>query len=196
MIAKDTVTELARNHRVQASTGFSRAAQYIASKSKEFGLEHVEIERFPADGQKTYHTLRSTPGWEAASGELWEVQPNKTKVADYDEMRVALADYSRSADVRATLVDVGAGTSAKDYDGKDVKGRIVLAGGGVADVHKLACDERGAAGILSYQQNQVTGWSGDYVDNVRWGHLSPYNADNKFAFMISLRRARQYQRAT
>ncbi len=193
LIAKDTVTELARYHRVQASTGFSRAAQYIASKSKEFGLEHVEIERFPADGQKTYHTLRSTPGWEATSGELWEVQPNKTKVADYDEMRVALADYSRSADVRATLVDVGAGTSAKDYDGKDVKGRIVLAGGGVADVHKLACDERGAAGILSYQQNQVTGWSGDYVDNVRWGHLSPYNADNKFAFMISLRRARQYR---
>ena len=193
LIAKDTVTELARHHRVQASTGFSRAANYIASKAKEFGLEQVEIERFPADGQKTYHTLRSTPGWEATSGELWEVQPNKTKVADYDEMRVALADYSQSADVRATLVDVGAGTSAKDYDGKDVKGRIVLAGGGVATVHKLACDERGAAGVLSYQQNQVTGWSGDYVDNVRWGHLSPYNAGNKFAFMISLRRARQYR---
>ena len=193
LIAKDTVTELARNHRVQASSGFSRAAEYIASKAKEYGLEQVEIERFPADGQKTYYTLRSTPGWEAASAQLWEVQPNKMKVADYDEMRVALADYSRSADVTATLVDVGAGASAKDYDGKDVKGRIVLAGGGVADVHKLACDERGAAGVLSYQQNQVTGWSGDYADNVRWGHLSPYNAENKFAFMISLRRARDYQ---
>jgi len=57
----------------------------------------------------------------------------------------------------------------------------------------MACDERGAAGVLSYQQNQVTGWSGDYVDNVRWGHLSPYNSDNKFAFMISLRKAREYQ---
>src|SRR6185503_20407554 len=95
LIAKDTVIELARNHRVQASIGFSHAAQYIASKAKEYGLEQVEIERFPADGQKTYYTLRSTPGWEAAGGELWE---NKTKVADYDEMRVALADYSRSAD--------------------------------------------------------------------------------------------------
>lgn len=190
LMAKDTVTELARNHRVQASAGYSRAAQYIASKAKEFGLERVAVEQFPADGQKTYYTLKSTPGWEATSGELWEEQPVKTKVADYNEMRVALADYSQSADVRATLVDVGAGTSAKDYDGKDVKGRIVLAGGGVAAAHKMACDERGAAGVLSYQQNQVTGWSGDYVDNVRWGHLSPYNADNKFAFMISLRRAR------
>ncbi len=193
LIAKDTVTELARNHRVQASSGFSRAAEYIASKAKEYGLEQVQVERFPADGQKTYYTLKSTPGWEAAGAELWETQPNKTKIADYDEMHVALADYSRSADVTAPLADVGAGASPSDYEGKDVKGRIVLAGGPVAAVHKLACDERGAAGILSYQQNQVTGWSGDYADNVRWGHLSPYNADNKFAFMISLRHAREYQ---
>ena len=193
VIAKDTVTELARHHRVQASSGFSQAAEYIASKAKEYGLEQVQIERFPADGQKTYYTLKSTPGWEAERAELWETEPRKTKIADLGEMRVALADYSRSADVTASLVDVGAGTSPKDYDGKEIKGRIVLAGGGVAAVHKLACDERGAAGVLSYQQNQVTGWSGDYVDNVRWGHLSPYNADNKFAFMISLRSAREYQ---
>ncbi|MEK6299380.1 MAG: DUF4910 domain-containing protein [Acidobacteriota bacterium] len=200
-IAKDTITELARFHRVQASSGFSRAAEFIAAKAKEYGLAQVQIERFPADGQKTYYTLKSTPGWEAERAELWElgrevgreVEPRKTKIADWEEMRVALADYSQTADVTAALVDVGTGVSPKDYEGKDVKGRIVLAGGNVASVHKLACDERGAAGVLSYQQNQVTGWSGDYVDNVRWGHLSPYNADNKFAFMISLRRAREYQ---
>jgi hypothetical protein len=192
-IAKDTVTELARYHRVQASSGFSHAAEYIASKAKEYGLEQVQVERFLADGQKTYYTLKSTPGWEAERGELWEVEPHKAKIADVDEMRVALADYSRSADVAAPLVDVGTGTSPKDYEGKEVKGKIVLAGGGVAAAHKMACDDRGAAGVLSYQQNQVTGWSGDYVDNVRWGHLSPYNPENKFAFMISLRRAREYQ---
>lgn len=192
-IAKDTVTELSRYHRVQASSGFSRAAEFIASKAKEYGLDQVHIERFPADGQRTYYTLKSTPGWEAERAELWEVEPRKARVADWEEMRVALADYSQSADVKAELVDVGAGVSAKDYEGKEVKGRIVLAGGNVATAHKLACDERGAAGVLSYQQNQVTGWSGDYVDNVRWGHLSPYNPDNKFAFMISLRRAREYQ---
>jgi aminopeptidase YwaD len=193
LIAKDTVTELARYHRVQASSGYSRAAEYIAAKAKDYGLEQVQIERFPADGEKTYYTLKSAPGWEAERGELWETAPNKTKIADWDEMRVALADYSQSAEARTTLVDIGSGTSAKDYEGKDVKGQIVLAGGGVAAVHKMACDERGAAGILSYQPNQTTGWSGDYADNVRWGHLSPYNPNNKFAFMISLRKAREYQ---
>ncbi len=192
-IAKDHVTELARHHRVQASSGFSAAAAYIAARAKEYGLEQVQVERFAADGEKTYHTLKSTPGWEAERGQLWEMEPRKTSIADYDEMRVALADYSQTADVTAQLIDVGAGTSAADYEGKDVKDKIVLAGGNVAAVHRLACDERGAAGILSYQQNQVTAWSGDYVDNVRWGHLSPYNAANKFAFMISLRQAREFR---
>ncbi|MFL6216270.1 MAG: DUF4910 domain-containing protein [Blastocatellia bacterium] len=193
LIAKDTVTELARDHRVQASSGYSRAAEFIAAKAREYGLEQVQVERFAADGKKTYYTLKSTPGWEATVAQLWETEPRRIKIADYDEMRVALADYSQSADVTTTLLDVGAGTSAKDYEGKEVKGRLVLAGGNVATAHKLACDERGAAGVLSYQQNQVTAWSGDYVDNVRWGHLSPYNADNRFAFMISLRRAHEYQ---
>ncbi|HZM89969.1 MAG TPA: hypothetical protein VFF31_25845, partial [Blastocatellia bacterium] len=153
VIAKDTVIELARSHRVQASSGYSNAAKYIAAKAKEYGLDQVQIERFPADGSTTYHTLKSATGWEVQSAELWETEPGKIKIADWEEMRVALADYSQSATATATLIDVGMGTSAKDYEGKEVMGRIVLAGGGVAAVHKLACDERGAAGILSYQQN-------------------------------------------
>ena len=193
LIAKDSVAELARYHRVQASSGFSLAAEFIASKARQYGLEQVTIEHFPADGEKTYYTLKSTPGWEAERAQIWETEPTRVKIADWDEMRVALADYSQTADVTAPLVDVGQGTSAADYDRKEVRGKIVLAGGGVAAVHKLACDEFGAAGILSYQQNQPTGWSGDFADNVRWGHLSPYNPSNKFAFMISLRRARQYR---
>src|SRR5215469_2979983 len=174
--AKDTVVDLGRWHRVQASAGYDKAAQYVAEKAKQYGLEQVQIERFPADGKKTYYTLKSSVGWDADSGKLWELSPDHRVLADYDEMPVALADYSQTADVTAELVDVGQGAEPADYKGFDVAGKIVLAGGPLAAVHKLACDERGAAGILSYQPNQVTGWSGDYADNVRWGHLSPYNA--------------------
>jgi hypothetical protein len=188
--AKDTIVELGRRHRVQASSGYDKAAEYIAEKARQYGLEQVQIERLPADGKKTYYTLKSSVGWEAQAGQLWEISPQHSKLADYDEMPVALADYSQTADVTADLIDVGLGASADDYKGVDPAGKIVLAGGPVAAVHKLACDERGAAGVLSYQPNQVTGWSGDYPDNVRWGHLSPYNPNNKVAFMISLRRAR------
>ena len=50
LIAKDTVAELARNHRVQASSGYAHAAEFIAAKAKEYGLEQVQIEHFAADG--------------------------------------------------------------------------------------------------------------------------------------------------
>lgn len=190
LIAKDTIIQLGRYHRVQASSGFEQAAQFVAERAKSYGLEDVHIERFPSDGRKTYYSLKSTPAWEAESGQLWETGPKPQKIADYGAMKVALADYSQSADVTAELVNVGQGDKESDYNGVDVKDKIVLAGGYLATVHKLACDERGAAGIVSFMPNQVTGWSGDYVDNVRWGHLDPYNAANKFAFMISLREAR------
>ena len=192
-LAKDTVIALGQFHRVHASPGYHEAAEYIANKAREYGLQDVHIESFPADGKTTYNTFRSYLGWEAESGVLTETSPRNEVIADYSKTRVALADYSNSADVQAELIDVGQGTSANDYSGKDVKGKIVLAGGSVAAAHHEAVEVRGAAGVLSYQPNQVTGWSGDYQDNVRWGHLSPYNTKNAFAFMISLRQARIYQ---
>src|SRR5262245_11799434 len=173
--AKQTIVDLGRFHRVHASPGFHEAAVYIAEKAHEYGLQEVSIESFPADGVTTYNTFRSYYGWEADAGVLTEVAPLQRVVADYSKMRVALADYSNDSDVTADLIDAGGGTSKEDYAGKDVRNRIVLAGGPVAAVHSEAVEKRGAAGILSYQQNQVTGWSGDYQDIVRWGHLSPYN---------------------
>ncbi|MEW6733266.1 MAG: DUF4910 domain-containing protein [Acidobacteriota bacterium] len=192
-LVKDSISELGRFHRVQASPGFHEAAVYIAEKARLYGLEDVKIEAYPADGTTVYNTFRSYQGWEAQLGLLTEISPRNYVIADYSKLHVALADYSNDADVTTQLIDVNTGLSEKDYLGKDVKGKIVLAGGNVAAVHKEAVEKRGAAGILSYQQNQVTGWSGDYPDNVRWGHLSPYNIKNRFAFMISLRQARTFQ---
>jgi len=192
-LAKDTIIALARFHRVHASPGFHLAAEHIAAKAREYGLEEVHIESFAADGQTTYNTFRSYLGWEPLSGLLIEMSPRPHVIGDYSKARTALADYSNSARVTTELIDVGPGTSAKDYEDKVVRGQIVLAGGDVATVHRQAVELRGAAGVLSYQPNQVTGWSGDYPDLVRWGHLSPYNEKNAFAFMISLRHAREFQ---
>jgi hypothetical protein len=143
-MAKDTVTMLGTMHRVQGSSGFHDAAVYMAGRAKEYGLENVEIETFPADGKTTYNTFKSYFGWEAESGILTEVSPGKDVVADYSKMRVALADYSNDSDVTAELIDVGPGTLETDYTRKEVKGKIVLARGNVAEVHKQAvnCERR------------------------------------------------------
>jgi aminopeptidase YwaD len=42
--------------------------------------------------------------------------------------------------------------------------------------------------------NQPSAWSGDDRDLVRWGHLSPYQLENRFAFMVSRRQAEQYRK--
>ena len=71
-----------------------------------------------------------------------------------------LAEDSESADVTAELVDVGEGTKESDYAGKDVKGKIVLVSASPGAVQDLAVGKFGAAGIVSYAQNQKNGLVG------------------------------------
>jgi hypothetical protein len=51
--------------------------------------------------------------------------------------------------VAAELVDVGAGTKPKDYEGKDVKGKFVLAAGRARTVHEQAVYKYGAIGVIT-----------------------------------------------
>ena len=189
--ALETVRELGRYHRVQGSPGYAAAAEHIRAKAAAAGLADAAIERLPADGKTRYAHFLSYLGWDPRSGVLEEVSPTPQTIASFDALPVALADYSQDADVTAELVDVGKGASARDYEGRDVRGRIVLADGDLPTVHRLACEERGAAGFLSDYPNQATPWSGEDEDQIRWGHLSPYQTANRFAFMLSKRQAKE-----
>lgn len=189
----ETVRELSRFHRVQGSPGFAAAAAHLEKRLRAAGLSTAKVERYPADGKTRYAHFRSYFGWAPVSARLEEVSPRPGRVTSFPELSVALADYSQDADVTATLVDVGRGTDPKDYAGRDVRGKIVLADGPLPTVHRLACLERGAAGFLSAFPNQTTAWSGDDRDLVRWGHLDAYETGNRFAFMVSKRQAADYR---
>jgi hypothetical protein len=187
--ALDAVRALGKFHRVQGSPGFRAAAEWLVGELIARGLGDARVEHLPADGKTSYAHFKSYLGWDAAEGRLEEIAPARRVLADFAREAVALADYSQDADVTAELVDVGAGAQATAYQGKDVRGKIVLADGPLAAVHRLAVEERGAAGIVSDFPNQHTAWSGLDPDLVRWGHLSPYQTANRFAFMISPRTA-------
>lgn len=60
-------------------------------------------------------------------------------------------------------------------------------------VAPLAVGRHGAAGIVSYAQNQRTAWWGDNDNLVRWGHLETFAPHKTFGFMVSLRQARGFQ---
>jgi aminopeptidase YwaD len=187
----DTIIALGRFHRVPATSGFNEGADYMLSKAKEYGLD-AHMEQFPADGKTTYNMFTSYLAWDVTSAVLSEVSPREELIGDYSKNPIALADYSNSADVTTELVDVETGTIAKDYAGKDVRGKIVLAGGSTDQVQRMAV-EHGAVGVLSYFGNQDTVWTGEYPNLVRWGHLPAFTNDNKFAFMISLGQSRDYR---
>ncbi len=187
--ALETVRELSRHHRVQGSPGLAAAAEHLRQKLLGAGLADAQVRRYPADGATKYAHFRGYYGWTADEGILEEVSPMPRVIAAFPRQPVALADYSQDADVTALLVDVGPGTEAADYEGKPIEGKIVLADGPLPRVHRLAVEERKAAGFLSAYPNQTTGWSGEDQDLVRWGHLTPYNLGNTFAFMVSKRQA-------
>ncbi len=191
--ALESVRELGRFHRVHGSPGFAAAAEWVRGQAQAAGLADAQVERFPADGETRYAHFRSYVGWDAGQARLDEISPRARTIARFPELPVALADYSQDADVSAELVDVGVGASAKDYEGHEVTGRIVLASGSLPLVHRLAVEQRGALGFLSDYPNQTTAWSGDDRDLVRWGHLSPYQTQNRFAFMLSKRQAGEFR---
>jgi aminopeptidase YwaD len=191
-IAERNLEGIARFHRQRGSQGFHSAAELVAERARAYGLSDVAILQFPADGKIFYGTQRSRPAWDAESAELWEMRVGRVtvKLASYEAEPVVLAEDSESADVTTDLVDVGEGTKESDYAGKDVKGKIVLASAQPGAVEDLAVGKYGAAGIVSYAQNQKTAWWGEDENLIRWGHLETFSPTNTFAFMVSLKTAR------
>jgi hypothetical protein len=192
--AKRNLVGIARFHRQRGSQGFHAAAELVAERLRAYGLSDAAILESPADGKIFYGTQRSRPAWDAEFAELWETKDSgAVKLASFEAEPVVLAEDSESADVTADLVDVGEGTKESDYAGKDVKGKIVLVSAQPGAVQDLAVGEFGAAGIVSYTQNQKTAWSGENQDAIRWGHLETFSANKTFAFMASLKTAREFK---
>lgn len=149
---------------------------YIQEIAKQAGLSDVQVDFFPT---------RDT--WDAEEGDLWMVQPTKKKIASLNSVPTSLAQGSRSADVEAEVVYVGQGRDA-DYEGKDVKGKIVLGSGSVGAAFASGVNTRGAAGALGTGSAGVSGnYPGYTLDQVGWSSVSPAQGKEGFGFALSLR---------
>ena len=186
----ENLRQITRLHRVPATADFEAAAQFMRQRAEEYGLSEVRSEQFPIDGKIQYGLMRSYFAWQVSEGKLWEVRPQHALIGDWATDPIRLADYSRSANLEAALIDVGNGSHEADYTGKDVRGKIVLADGALSGVQALAVGKHGAAGIVSDMPNQSTAWSGLDRTLVRWGHLDARQPAG-FAFMVSREAAEQ-----
>jgi hypothetical protein len=197
--AKRNLDTITLNHRMRASDQFDRATAHVIDKLHQYGLDEVGVLEYAADGETLYGTQKSRKVWDVRFAELWELIEvdgeftRSRRLGNWDAMPLSLAQDSLSADVTATLVDIGAGTSDSDYDGKDVRGHLVLTSSQPGAVVERAVGELGAAGIISYAPNQRSAWWKEDDRLVRWGHLSSFPETKSFGFMISLGEARKLQ---
>ncbi len=151
-VAKSYVAQISRFHRIQGSTMFHDAAEYVRNEARELGLKDAKIERFVADGKCRYWTHLSPVGWTVRRAELRILEPEDRLLARYEDTPQSLHTFSNGTPkdgVTAGLVDVGPGTTSEDYRGKNVKGKIVLATGRADRIHEEAVFKRGAAGVIT-----------------------------------------------
>jgi len=139
-----------RNRPAVAYSGTFYEVDHIYQKLKEYGLPGTEILRFPASGLWGHEVgeLYERKTWDGIKGELWEVKPERRKLASYRDLTAMLLKGSASADVTAELIWVGQG-SEKEIKRGDIDGKIVVTEGHPVEVHRRACMERGAAGVIS-----------------------------------------------
>ena len=197
--AKRNLEYITRLHRMRGSAEFKKAVDFIESKLKEYGLEQIEVFQIPTDGKTMYGTQKSRMAWEGEFAELWELEKEgsgwkpKIRIADWESMPITLAEDSESGEAISELMDIGAGTAEKDYENKNVNGKLVLTSSSPDAVVPLAIAKYGAAGIISYTQNQFTAWWKEDQNLIRWGHFNSFAKTKSFCFMISLNQAREFQ---
>ena len=184
-LAFETLRITTQWHKPSGSEGFFAVAREVEARAKAAGLADV----------RWIDQVAEHINWTCRRGEAWLLEgtgpsARETKIASYADVAVSVADNSRPASVTAEIVDVGSGETTAAYAGKDVRGKIVLAYGGVGAVMEQAVWKRGALGILSWSSSRLNHLA-DSADQVGWVSVpekdGPNGEKTTFAIVISAR---------
>ncbi len=139
-------------HRIQSSPGFRQAAHFCLERLRAAGVP-ARVLSFPGDGVTEYWGHPMPQEWSAQSATLRLVAPEEEArvLADYREEKIALIQRSLATPaggVEAEVVVLEDGEEEADYEGLEVRGKVVLTRGDVGRVRELAVERRGALGIL------------------------------------------------
>jgi Zn-dependent M28 family amino/carboxypeptidase len=174
----EVVTFMAPLWRLAGNPAFDQSQQLIFDRLSGAGLQ-PRFEEYP----------NTAGGWEHTLGTLRLGGPGGDVLLSRETHRVALAinSYSTPAGgVTLPLIDVGAGTSAAAYEGKDVTGAVVLATGSLGQVFKQAVRDRGAAGVISSDIAPYTK-PAETPDVLQWGSIPDDGTRRSFGFKATPR---------
>ncbi len=173
-----------RDRKKEEYEGLYWETKYFLNKAKEYGFTDAHVEHFESTG---IPMMGGSKQWDAEVGELWLVKPENRLIISQRDVPPALASGSKSADVTSELVYVGKGTKESDYEGKDVKGKIIFVDGLPSAAVRIGVSKYGAAGIVGF----IPPIDYTHPDQIPFRGLRiPGNikgAENLFAFNLSFR---------
>jgi aminopeptidase YwaD len=174
--AQENDRQIVQYHRIQGSPMMAAVAEKVVlAKLRDWGIE-ARLEQFPSDGKTRYQTYVSPMGWDMRGGELWVESVGGAsnfvpfRMCRFSDVPMCVSTYSKGGDWAGELVEVGAGVSDRDYEGKDVRGKVALAYGYAAVVVRAAAIKRGAVGVVIYPP---PGDRADHPDMVRYNGIWP-----------------------
>lgn len=177
-VAMDVVAFMTPLWRLAGNPAFEQSQQFIFERLAAAGLQ-PKYEEYPNGGQ----------GWEYVRGTVRLGGPSGEILLSKDAHRVPLAINSFSTapgGVTLRLVDAGAGTTDAAYEGKDVKGTVVLASGSLGQAWNFAARARGAAGVISTEIAPYTK-PAETPDVLQWGSVPYVEALRAFGFKATPR---------
>jgi len=151
---KHLVSRLSLLHRTNTSPGLLAACELIEQLAGDAGLAEVQLHRYPTGGSGFWWTWKKPWAWTPRSATLRLVSPSTEVLARFDDVPCSLGQNcapTPPGGIEAELVDVGAGLSDADYEGRDVQGKVVLISGtgwNTKLLTKLAA-VHGAVGVIS-----------------------------------------------
>ena len=147
--AWDWVAKISQYNRIQASNGYHDSLETIKEELINLGFDEIEHFKSPADGETTTWGYQAPYQWEIETGELWIVEPEKTKLCDYNDIPVSIITHSKSCDVTTEIIHIGIGDKKEDYERNDVDGKIILMSGLIMRYRQFI-EESGAIGVIYY----------------------------------------------
>jgi hypothetical protein len=184
--AMEVVRFMDQYWRLAGNAGFNASLDHIRGRLDAAGVQS-RVEEFANRGK----------GWDYTVGTVAFADSGEVLLSrERDRVALCINSFSTPSDgMEAPLVDVGEGKAA-DYDGKDVKGAIVLGTANAGALWRDAVAARGAVGVISTSvapyiraEDPAQFTSEDQRDVFQWGSVPYDEARKAFGFKSSWRAA-------
>ncbi|MFX1558722.1 MAG: DUF4910 domain-containing protein, partial [Promethearchaeota archaeon] len=186
--AWDWIARISQFNRRIGSKDFHEIVKQIMNELEKYELDELQIHKYPADGKTKTWEYIGAPSWDVKSAELRLTKPKEELICRFQDIPMCVLGYSKSCNVSAELIDVGTGIREEDYEGKDVKGKIVL-----MSAPKLLVTaqyvEKGALGVIVYPTPEKAAGYRDMTVYNRFPIKADILEKNTFGFSITQEKA-------